>query len=221
MLVHRYSRDAIYIPKASVLEGVKHPNIQRFLFQCEDAEGFVIHAFTFIDGRTLLELLKEASPELNIFRRIRILYDLACGLCYLHGFSLLHGDIKPSNVMLRNGDLRAIWIDLCALPAISADTNLPYFGTPPYISNEVLEGSYPTPASEVFAFGILCLACLSGVLPPPEPRPPKAWQYHCLDKIRSLDKTHSLTSALVRALSEDPANRPQTLEIKEALKKLI
>jgi len=221
VLVHRYSKDAIYIPNVSVMKSVRHPNIQRFLFECKDDEGLVILAFSFIEGQSLFEVLKHASSHLAIPLRIKILHDLATGLHYLHKASLLHGDIKPSNVILRNRDLRGIWIDLCALPAKPSNQGAVYFGTPPYIAKEVMDGSYPTEASEVFAFGVLCLAFLSGVLPPAETTLSKGWQRHCLEKIHLPSEVRALLSALDNSLSDDPTKRPPILVVKKTLKKAI
>jgi serine/threonine protein kinase len=217
VLVHRYTRDAFCIPRGAILRKLRHPNIQRFLFESQDEEGSIIQVFTLIEGHNLYEVLKKRGCDLKCAQKLKVLSGLVRGLCYLHKASVLHGDIKPSNAMVRNRDLRGVWIDLCALDATPADTTSVYCGTPPYIAKEVLEGSYPTRSSEVFAFAILSLACLSGVLPPADMGLIKEWQSSCLGKVRASGGARSLISALNMSLSDNPEARPRIFAIEDAL----
>lgn len=82
------------------------------------------------------------------WRPERLARSLAAGLARLHERGLVHGDLKPANVLLRGDDVCLTDFGL-TLPAGAT----PLGGTPGYLPPERLEGSCVAPSDDVYALG--------------------------------------------------------------------
>ncbi|MDA0835013.1 MAG: protein kinase [Planctomycetota bacterium] len=75
---------------------VNHPNICT-VYAVEEDDGLPVIAMEFIDGRPLSELIEQGiSPH----EAIRLAYGIASGLAAAHAHSVVHGDLKPANVLV-------------------------------------------------------------------------------------------------------------------------
>ncbi|KAM3331837.1 hypothetical protein ACQJBY_027622 [Aegilops geniculata] len=89
--------------------------------------------------------------------------DVARGLAYLHGRSLVHGDVKARNVVV-GADGRAKIADLgCARAVGSSDR--PIGGTPAFMAPEVARGEEQGPAADVWALGCTVVEMATGRAP--------------------------------------------------------
>lgn len=81
---------------------------------------------------------------------------LAETLAALHAVGLAHGDVKPGNVVVHNG--QPTLLDL-GIPAVGGQG---FAGTPGYAAPEQLGGAPPSPASDVYSFGVTLFVLLVG-----------------------------------------------------------
>lgn len=82
-------------------------------------------------------------------------------LTYLHHNALLHGDIKPANCLLdAAGHLVFVDFGLSTLASQAPQGLL--VGTPQYLAPEVIRGEAPTPASDLYAFGVTLFQVKTG-----------------------------------------------------------
>ncbi|XP_013165666.1 PREDICTED: serine/threonine-protein kinase pelle isoform X3 [Papilio xuthus] len=123
--------------------------------------------YQYMSGGSLEKRLRcrTGHPPLTWPQRYKIAHGVARGLQYLHtmeGTPLIHGDIKPGNILL----------DQCIMPKIG-DFGLarkgPYgedrthmkvsrvHGTRPYLPDEYLRSHYLSPAVDVFSYGVVML----------------------------------------------------------------
>jgi serine/threonine-protein kinase len=119
----------------------------------------------YVDGTPLNEPLKTGPMDPH---QVRDLVGQLCeGLQAAHDSGIIHGDIKPSNLILdRKGHLRILDFGVSRLldsPVTVADSSLS--GTIRYMAPEVLTGRTPDTRSDLFSMGVLLYEMLSGKLP--------------------------------------------------------
>lgn len=101
-----------------------------------------------------------AQPRIKAGIAVAIVRDCLAALAALHREDLIHGDIKPSNIMLkRTGNAKIIdfgsAVDLADLPPQRTCT-------PSYAAPEVLEGNEITPRSDLASLGYVLIELLAG-----------------------------------------------------------
>jgi len=127
------------------LLSVRHPALVRLL-SVEPVPDGVVLVLEDVPGPTLREARDMAAPDAT-----RIAVRLLDGLACLHDAGIVHGDLKPDNIVLRGGR-DPILIDLGSAWAFQGPRTLPVERTPGYAAPETVEGTF-LPASDVFSAG--------------------------------------------------------------------
>lgn len=141
------------------------PNLARLLDARFGPEESWI-ASEYVAGTSLAALL-QSDEGLDPFWAVNMLIDGAYGLAALHKAGVLHGDVKPPNLMLGT-DGRSRWIDFSSIRAISEGHEGPreeawaFHGTAAYASPEQLRGVPQGPKSDLWGFGVLAWEALTG-----------------------------------------------------------
>ena len=145
---------------------------------------------------------------------------VATALHDLHGQHVIHLDIKPSNIILRESDGEVVLIDYGLshhdqLPDLMAEEfRLPY-GTAPYMAPEQVFGIRSEPRSDLFALGVMLYFFATGVRPFGDPRSLKGlkrrlwWDPPPPRKLRP-DIPPWLQEIILRCLAPDPEVRHPT-----------
>lgn len=218
------------LAEARALAKLTHPNVVT-VFEVgtldDHDEAQIFLAMEFVDGATLHNWVAEPrAPEL--IRRAAV--EVCKGLAAAHAVGIVHGDIKPANVAITEGD-RAIVLDfgLARMPerpdaegertsangVLGGDpTSSRAGGTPAYMAPEVLQGALPTAKSDQYA---LCVTMYEVVN---QRRPYDAVSLAgLLEAMQSTAVPPSnvgvpswLHAALVRGLSLDPSDRWDSVE---------
>ena len=103
------------------------------------------------------------QPRLKPGIAIAILRDCLAALSALHRQGIIHGDIKPSNIMLKRTGTAKL-IDIGAAFEVRDAPPRPTC-TPSYAAPEVLEGGVGTPQSDLASLGYALVEMLAGVAP--------------------------------------------------------
>lgn len=168
----------------------------------------VLEMGRFSDGRLYLirELVQGESLDLVIAkdarRALSLLPLVGDVLTVVHRAGFVHGDVKPGNVIVRpDGDVALV--DLGLAVALRRSQGSSRGLTPHYAAPELLEGAAPTPATEVFALGVILQDLLSSGAD-------EALRPSCSEALRAL---------VDRAMAEEPSSRfPSVDEFSEALR---
>ncbi|KAF8412791.1 hypothetical protein HHK36_000761 [Tetracentron sinense] len=157
---------------------------------------FVVKCHGVFYGRTisnpcfLMEYMEMGSLQdwLRAHRRIpeKIISGVARwvleGLKYLHGMSIVHGDIKPSNLLINSkGEVKIADFGASRMVVGTRDSCVSYTGTYTYMSPEMLEPNRLSEdhsdgyAGDVWALGLTLLECYVGHFPLIDPRQKVDW----------------------------------------------
>jgi eukaryotic-like serine/threonine-protein kinase len=177
-----------------------------------------------IRGQTLRSAL-ESEGAFSIEESLRIARDLASALAAIHAQGLVHGDVKPDNVMREQG-ARIVLMDFGAGgdERLLAGRRL-ISGTLRYLPPEVLDGAPVSMASDVYALGVLIYQMLAGRppfadLPLAELRAAKQQPVAGLLGLRQ-DLPAALALLVQSMMAPDPAQRPRDADaVLQALAKI-
>jgi serine/threonine-protein kinase len=209
--------------EAAAAAHLRHPACVRAYGFGRDSRHVYI-AYEFVPGRTYREAMR--AGELADEEAIEACAQVCDGLAHAHAAGILHRDVKPSNVLLVDGDrVAARVLDFGLAQMADAETlteagDVP--GTLAYISPERLAGGEATPAADVWAVGVMLWEALAGRHP--------FWRGSMLETARAIEAgarplgelRPDLPKRLLRivdlTLSKSPSRRPTARELAEALR---
>jgi serine/threonine protein kinase len=194
------------------LARLSHPNVVRVLnfFRANETVYMVMR---YERGRTLQEHIqaRRGSIKENFIRHVFAL--LLNGLREVHSNKLLHLDIKPANIYIRN-DGSPVLIDFGAARQTLAEEGLrlnpmytPGFAPPEQYRNRELLG----PWSDCYAIGASMFACLAGVAPQAADQRMDKDRYVSATKLWPAKYSRHLLETIDWCLDLDHLNRPQSV----------
>ena len=200
--------------EVQALGKLRHPNVVQILDTGEH-DGHPWLALEFVAGESLQERLRRGPLPLRLATQVA--EDLAAALSYAHGRGVLHRDLKPDNVLLR--DERALLTDFGLARDEDAHSRITasgaFLGTPGYWPPEqaLADRGAIGPASDVYGLGAVLYACLTG-RPPVEADSLQGYlqpeRFKAIEPPRALrEETPAwLDQLCMRCLSPDPEGRP-------------
>jgi serine/threonine protein kinase len=152
-----------FLEEAKHLARVHHPNVVR-VYGAANVDGRAGLWTELINGQSLESVLA-STPVLSLHDAIEIGCKLCEALEALHTRGLVHGDIKPSNVMLEDSG-RVVLMDFGAAQRFRNSTPRPVtLGTVQYLAPEVADGCASSPQSDIYSLGVLLFKLLTGAYP--------------------------------------------------------
>ena len=151
-----------FVEEARTLARLNHPNIVR-VYEAFEALGTAYYVMPLVTGK---ELHKAAPATVDEDWLLPILKSILQALNYLHGENLLHRDIKPNNIILRE-DGTPILIDFGTARALQAEHSSTLIGTPGYTPLEqITPHGKRGPWTDLYALGATCYRLITGECPP-------------------------------------------------------
>jgi serine/threonine-protein kinase len=152
--------------EARSVANLMHPNIVTIHdFGNEGATHYIV--MEFVEGQDLKKIIK-AEGALAIDRALNLGIQICAGIGFAHRAGLVHADVKPQNILLKNDDTVKV-TDFGIAQALSdtqpGERQAVVWGSPHYFSPEQARGERPTPASDVYSIGIVLFELLTGRLP--------------------------------------------------------
>lgn len=205
-----------FVREARTAAGLSHPHIVP-IHRVGEAVGFVFFVMSYVEGETLGERLRIRGP-LPPPEATRVLREVAWALAYAHGRGIVHGDVKPDNILLEAGTGRALVTDFGIAHGggdrgpVSDPGNLmgtAHFISPEQAANEPVDGR-----SDLYALGVVGYLTVSGRLPFEEPKLPALLVRQATEAPPEVVRVapglpSALAAAIDRCLARDPAGRFQ------------
>uniref|UniRef100_A0ACD5UXQ2 Uncharacterized protein n=1 Tax=Avena sativa TaxID=4498 RepID=A0ACD5UXQ2_AVESA len=162
------SRSKDFVQELVILCRIDHPNIVKLLGCCLQYEAPVL-VYEFVQNRTLQELLHPKNHlrtcRVTLGTRLKIAAQSAGALAHLHSGErpILHGDVKPANILLGDGWVAKVSDFGCS--TIDEKTQAVPKGTPGYLDPLYLLEYQLTDKNDVYSFGVVLLELLTGMKP--------------------------------------------------------
>jgi tRNA A-37 threonylcarbamoyl transferase component Bud32 len=215
--------------EAGVLASLQHPNIVTIYDVGEEENGETFVIMELVEGQTLEEIVQARPMDVDTFLTFG---DQVCrGLAAAHNRGIVHLDIKPANVMLReleDGTFNVKLLDFgLAQNARSDVRDASVDGTincsVHTIAPEQLQLLPGDARSDIYALGCVFYFALAGKYPFERTTVDEIMQAHLhqhavpLRYLRPEVPAH-MSSLITRMMAKDPAARPQTVnEVRAAL----
>lgn len=208
-------------PEVRNATAISHPNVCK-IFEIHTAsrsQGEIdFLTMEFLEGETLAGRLHRGPVPAAEARAIAL--QLCAGIAEAHRNHVIHGDLKSSNVILARGPegtIRAVITDfgLARKPETGERTaqSGERCGTPDYMAPELWKGAAVSPASDVYALGVILCELASGRRPYPAE---VSWEDRLTAKPPAIDPKWD--RVLAKCLDPDPLERfRDTQQVAQAL----
>jgi alkyl hydroperoxide reductase subunit AhpC/predicted Ser/Thr protein kinase len=158
------------LAEARAAAALNHPNLCT-IHSVDATLGAPIIVMEYVDGPSLEQLL-HAGP-LPIKQAAVLARQVALGLAHAHTQGVVHGDLKPANILVAaTGTAKVVDFGLArrSVPLTEADATRVWspsdaqgiHGTPAYMAPEQAHGATALPASDVFALGLILYEMVTG-----------------------------------------------------------
>jgi len=162
---------AVLQGEAHKLQTLPHPNIVRVI-DCDRDGRIVFMTMEYLSGESLKRKLTTAEQKgLPAREAVDIVKSIASGLGFAHRNGIIHGDLKPGNVLVTDsGDVKIIDFGIARLmtrhpraAGVNGDERPRLSAlTPPYASPEMLENAPPDPRDDIYALACIAHELLTG-----------------------------------------------------------
>nr|CAB3453170.1 unnamed protein product [Digitaria exilis] len=172
--------------EVDIISRLRHKNLVRLFGWCDSSNGLLL-VYELISQGSLDNHLYGNETDKPLSWDDRIIIGLGKALCYLHAEHsgtkyVVHGDIKPSNIMLDeelNAKLGDFGLARLVDHSAAARTTKTLMGTEGYVEPEFLETGKRCVESDVYSFGIVLLEIVTGRRPLSQPSPrSQVWELY-------------------------------------------
>jgi eukaryotic-like serine/threonine-protein kinase len=198
--------------EAQLGAALNHPNIVAVYDTLSGPDGVMI-AMEYVPGRPLSELIAGGAVEPE--EAIQILRDVADGLDYAHLRGVVHRDVKPANILVRDdGVVKLSDLGVATAAHVSRITAThDVLGTLGYIAPERLDGEPGGPPADIYSLAAVSFEALSGQRPQRGATPAEALSRTVSEPPPDLREAWPAAPAaaaavLSRGLDLDPDRRP-------------
>ncbi|MBI2710817.1 MAG: serine/threonine protein kinase [Actinobacteria bacterium] len=201
--------------EAAILAELDHPHIVRILDVLEDGDDVAI-VMQLAKGGSLRDLLAERGT-LGPGQVVALLAPVASALGSAHRNGVLHGDVKPANILFTtDGEPLLSDFGVARNLVTGAGATGQVAGTAAYLDPELLTTGRPEPRNDIYALGVVAYLMLTGHLPHDGPTIEALLLAADQGRHASLRGHHGVPEALggvvESAIDRSPGRRPATAE---------
>jgi eukaryotic-like serine/threonine-protein kinase len=200
---------ARFLREARLAGQLSHPNLVR-VYDAGEADGRPFIVMEYVPGRSLADV-----GRLPVNRVVDLGVQACAGLQHAHDAGLVHRDVKPANLLVRDdGVLKIADFGIARGPESTRHTQVgTLLGTAAYLAPEQIAGADATAASDVYSLGAVLYELLTG-------RPPYTFSSLAelaakqsdglIEPVRDVEPgvPVEVEAAVMHALARDPRFRP-------------
>jgi serine/threonine protein kinase, bacterial len=184
LIQERFGKEGLVLENLGEQSNGMIPKLYAYFM--EEGEFYLVQEY--ISGQTLLDRVRTHGLFTELQVR-QLLTDILPTLTYVHSKGMVHRDIKPDNIMLREGSNKPVLIDFGAVKetmstveTMSGNTGRSIvIGTPGFMPAEQVSGR-PMFVSDIYALGLTSVYLLTGKMPGEMDADPSTgninWQVH-------------------------------------------
>lgn len=149
--------------EAKILWHIHHhslPTLRDFI-ECDD--GSFLMVMTYIEGKDMYKIVKEDYPQgIHPEHICWMAQRLLNALHYLHYYGVIHGDVKPHNIIVKPDEHNAILVDY-GLSSLNPKAKTKPMGyTELFAAPEQIAGKPPLPETDIYSLGLTLIYALGG-----------------------------------------------------------
>ncbi|GAA4681083.1 serine/threonine-protein kinase [Phytohabitans rumicis] len=149
--------------EAELLAGIEHPSIVRPRAYVE-RPGVRAIVMDLVEGEDLRRRVRRDGPVPPAIAA-NLVAQVADALAYLHEHGIVHGDVKPGNLVIPADGRPVKLVDFGVAWRLADPPPSSIHATPEYAAPEVVAGAAPSPTADVYALGIVLFELLCGRSP--------------------------------------------------------
>jgi eukaryotic-like serine/threonine-protein kinase len=150
----------LLMDEAKVISKMTHPNIVS-IFEAGEEGGLPFLVFEYVKGLTLSEIIK--SDQYKKLSDVLLLFKPICqGMIHSHKNKVIHGDLKPANILIDEENIPKIMDFGIARLLSSQHSSDKLYGTPRYMPPEYLQRRSVSEANDVYALGLILYEMITG-----------------------------------------------------------
>jgi serine/threonine-protein kinase len=204
---------ARFVREARAAARINHPNAVA-VYDAGESDGFLYLVMERVTGGTLADRLTETGP-MPVSEASAVALAVLAGLGAAHSAGVVHRDVKPANVIVGPGGVKLVDFGIATLVGeagsgvtVAGDV----VGTPKYLAPEQIAGQLATPATDLYAVGVVLFEMLTGVAPFDRSTPVATALAHrdeAPPDVRTLrpDASPRVAAVISTALQKRPADR--------------
>ena len=203
--------------EASAASKLSHPNVVD-VYDVGESDGRHYIVMEYVRGRTLKQLIAQRGA-LNLDEAIDIMMQLTSAISLAHEKHIIHRDIKPQNILVKDdGTVKITDFGIAiAHDSIQLTQNHTVMGSAHYLAPETTKGEAPTSAVDIYALGIVFYELLSGKVPFTGTNPTEIAVKHLREKmpyIRDFNPTipQSVENVILKATAKRVDQRYQSVD---------
>ena len=156
-----------FLREASILADMEHPNIVRIL-NADQQDGIYFLLMRYINGDSFYNFIRQ-QLKIDYLRAAKIILEVARGLAAAHNHSILHRDVKPSNILISQDESVVKIIDFGLARRAQKDERITergvVLGTPGYMSPEQYLDDTLDERTDIYSLGATFYRAVTGLEP--------------------------------------------------------
>jgi serine/threonine protein kinase len=156
--------------EAAVLYQINHPQVPQFRATFEDDQRLYL-VQDYVEGKTFRQLIEDRQAQGTVFSEaevVQLMRQLLPVLAHIHSKGIVHRDISPENIILRQSDQLPVLIDFGVVKEMATRvqvTTLPQYttvGKMGYAPGEQMQTGQAYPNSDLYALAVTAVVLLTG-----------------------------------------------------------